>query len=57
MGTRFDRFIIMDQNFLGSLVHLEKSNKEVFLGLTNVGHNFVPQGFEFTESVLGVAFL
>jgi len=34
-----------------------KSNKEVFLGVMDVSYNFVSQGFEFTEPVLGVAFL
>ena len=34
-----------------------KSNKEVFLGITYVGYNFVSQGFEFAEPILGVAFL
>jgi len=33
------------------------SNKEVFFGITDIGHNLVSQGFEFTEPVLGVAFL
>ena len=32
-----------------------KLNKEVFLGITYVGYNFVSQGIEFTEPVLGVA--
>ena len=48
-----------DQNFLGSLLRLESRIKEVFLGITDVGYNynFASQGFEFTEPVLGVAFL
>ena len=41
----------MDQNFLGSLLHVE-SQMKVFLGVTDVGYNLVSQGFEFTEPVL-----
>lgn len=52
---------IMDQNFLGSLLQsCRKLNKEVFLGITDVGYNFVSQVlhfFVFTEPALGVAFL
>jgi len=48
---------IMDQKLLRITSTFGKSNKEVFLGITDVGYNFVSQGFEFTEPVLGVAFL
>jgi len=30
---------------------------EQFLGNTDIGYNFISHGSEFTESVLGVAFL
>ena len=56
MGTRFDRFY-NGPEFLRIISTCNKSNKEVFLGITDVGYNFVSQGFEFTEPVLGVAFL
>ena len=42
----------MEQNFLGSLLQVESG-----LGITDVGYNFVTQGFEFTEPVFRVAFL
>jgi len=42
----------MEQNFLGSLLQVES-----VLGITDVGYNFVTQGFEFTEPVFRVAFL
>ena len=48
----------MDQNFFGSLLHVaRKLKEEPFLGNTDVGYSFVSQGSEFTEPVLGVAFL
>ena len=44
----------MDQNFLGSLLHVESRINKCFLASQML---FVSQGFEFTEPVLGVAFL
>ena len=53
---RFDRFYNGPELFRITST-CRKLNKEVFLGVTNVGYNFVSQGFVFTEPVLGVAFL
>ena len=53
---RFERFY-NGPELLRITSTCEKSNKEVFLGITDVGYNFISQGFEFTEPVLGVAFL
>ena len=56
MSTRFDRFY-NGPKLLRITSTCRKSNKKVFFRITDVGYNFVSQGFEFTEPVLGVAFL
>ena len=53
---KFDRFY-NGPKLLRITSTCRKSKEELFLGITNVGYNFVSQGSEFTEPVLGIAFL